>query len=93
MWQGRDMGLNSIARKSLCYRMGGMNSDFLFARPSFWGGAARVLDLAGVMLEFNQSPTPEQADAIAMRADWQAVGDDLRSVLLEVRSEPDTSAA
>ncbi len=70
-----------------------MGSDFLFAHPSFWGGAARVLDLAGVMVEFNQSLTPEQADEIAMRADWQGVGDDLRTALASARQEQSSSAA
>lgn len=55
-----------------------MGPDFLFARPSFLSGFARAIDLGSTLTEFNHSVTPEQADAIAMRADWEAVGQDLR---------------
>ena len=54
------------------------HSDFLYARPSFWEGLARVLDLGGTLNVYNRTPTPKQADAIAIRNDWQAVGEDLR---------------
>ena len=53
-------------------------SDLLFADPSFLGGAARALDIGAVLVEFNRSMTPEQADYNAISADWRAVGDDLR---------------
>jgi len=56
-------------------------SDFLFAHPSVWSGVARLMDLGGVFDEYNTSPTPEVADAQAMRADWLSVGDDLRAAM------------
>ena len=55
-----------------------MSSDFLFAMPSFLRGAASVLDIGGTLTEYNVSRTPEEADAKALRADWQMVGQDLR---------------
>ncbi|MBI3970716.1 MAG: hypothetical protein HY332_05455 [Chloroflexi bacterium] len=64
-----------------------MGSDFLFARPSFWGGAARVLDLGNTLTEFNQSPTPDQADCIAMRADWGSIGQDFREAIGQLEQE------
>jgi len=52
-------------------------SDFLFARPSFLSGAARVLDLGATFDQYNQSRTGEEADAIALFNDFRAVGLDL----------------
>ena len=52
---------------------------FLFARPSFWEGVARILDFGNVLTEYNKSLTPQQADALAMRADWVTVGEDIQS--------------
>lgn len=48
-------------------------TTFLFARPSFWEGASRILDLGATLQEYNTSLNPEQADAIAQQMDWQAV--------------------
>ena len=50
---------------------------FLMAEPSFWYGPARILDLFGRLDQFNISPTPQEADARAIAADWVAVGDEL----------------
>ena len=49
-------------------------SDFLFANPSFTEGAARLFDFGGTLQEYNTSPTPEEADALAAYADWASVG-------------------
>lgn len=63
--------------------MGGseFSTDFLYARPSFFEGAARVLDFTGTLTEYNQSITPDQADAIALRMDWAMVGQDLKNAM------------
>jgi hypothetical protein len=53
-------------------------TDFLFARPSFFEGMARIIDFGGTLTVFNTSRTPEEADARAMFEDWRAVGNDLR---------------
>lgn len=65
----------------------GNGSDFLFARPSFLEGMGRVLDIGGTMTEFNQSLTPEQADALALGMDWKVVGDDLRRAMGQAARE------
>ena len=54
-------------------------TDFLYARPSFLGGLASILDIGSTLTVYNSSPTPEIADAKAMYSDWKAVGDDLRA--------------
>jgi hypothetical protein len=54
-------------------------STFLFAQPSFVEGMGRLLDFAGTLNEYNRSANP---DAIALGADWFAIGDDLRRAML-----------
>lgn len=56
-------------------------SDFLFARPSFVEGAARILDFGNTLQEYNGSETEAEADTRAIQADvcsiaadfWQAI--------------------
>ena len=55
----------------------GNYSRFLFAEPSFREGMARVLDLGGLLNEYNSSPTGRLADYFALRSDWLAVGREL----------------
>ncbi len=55
----------------------GKYSTFLYADPSFSEGMARVLDFGDTLTEYNRSPSPERADAIAIAADWRAVIEDL----------------
>jgi hypothetical protein len=50
---------------------------YLFAKPSWRSGAARVLDLFGMFDDTNLSEDPEQADAIALYLDFRAFGLDL----------------
>lgn len=55
-------------------------SDFsmiLFARPSFLEGMGRIFDFADVFQEYNRSLTPQQADRVALFADWGAVATDI----------------
>lgn len=56
-------------------------STFLFARPSFIEGMARVIDLGGTLQEYNVSASPEQADEIAQNMDVRAVNADFRAAL------------
>lgn len=53
-------------------------SDFLFARGGFLAGMGSVLDLRGSAHLYNYALTPEQADVLAMYADWRSVGQDLK---------------
>jgi hypothetical protein len=56
-------------------------TDFLFARPSFTEGAARLIDFGNFLNEYNTTETANEADARALRSDWLMVGDDLQSAL------------
>jgi len=68
-------------------------SDFLFARPSFLEGAGRVIDLFGVMQEYNTSPSMPEADRRAILSDWLAIGDDFKFVVKNFENEAKTSKA
>lgn len=57
------------------------HSSILFAEPGFLEGAARTMDWMGLFNEYNRSPSGEIADFLAIRADWCAVGDDLRNAI------------
>lgn len=52
--------------------------DFLFARPSFVEGWARLWDFGNTLQEYNRTDDP---DGIAIRQDWLRVGDALREAL------------
>ena len=56
-------------------------TSFLFARPSFLEGLARIFDFGGSLNQYNTSATPEEADKRALRSDWLAVGDDMRRAI------------
>ncbi len=52
-------------------------TDFLFARPSFIEGMARVLDLGSTLQQYNNSLDGKQADSIAANADMRAIAEDM----------------
>ena len=62
----------------------GEYSSFLFARPSFFEGMSRLLDFGNTLDEYNRSPTPEQADSIALGCDWRRVGLDIQEAIRAV---------
>lgn len=64
-------------------------TDFLFVMPSYLGGAARTLDLAGFYDSgsYNESQTPAEADAWAIANDWAVVGNDLDRAIKESQPE------
>lgn len=57
-------------------------SSFLFARPSFIEGMARIVDFGNTLSQYNTSPDGATADARALAADWQAVGDCMKQAIL-----------
>jgi hypothetical protein len=63
------------------------NSTFLFARPSFLEGVARVMDLGGTMQVYNNSKTEKEADLKALKKDWQAVGEDIFNAVKSYEQE------
>jgi hypothetical protein len=62
-------------------------TDFLFARPSFASGAARVLDLYGHFDGYNSSGTEQEADESAIASDWYVVGNDLRIAIGQAKAK------
>lgn len=59
----------------------------LFAKPSFWTGIARLVDMFGTLSVYNESSSPEEADAKALYADWLAVGNDMRRAIRKVEKD------
>ena len=53
----------------------------LFASPSFVEGMARNLDIGNTLQEYNDHPTENEADIEALRSDWKAVGEDIKSTI------------
>jgi hypothetical protein len=58
-------------------------SSFLFARPSFLEGVARIVDFGNTLNQYNGCETPEQADLVAIASDWAAIGLDLDQAAAE----------
>ena len=58
-------------------------SDFLFAKPSFLEGMARIWDFGNTLNVYNESSSLHMADAAALWMDWAAVGDDIRRAMRE----------
>jgi hypothetical protein len=67
-----------------------VQSDFLFAQPSFLSGAARVVDMWGGFDEYNTSSTGVEADENAIAADWAVVGQDIFDAIQYQTSESET---
>ncbi len=61
--------------------------ELLYATPSIAEGIGRILDFGNTLTEYNTSPSGEQADFLALRADWRAVAADLRSAMVEADAE------
>ncbi len=49
--------------------MNRFRSSFLFDRPSFLNGIARVLDISGTFNDYNHSKTSKEADRKAIYLD------------------------
>ncbi len=61
--------------------------EFLYATPSIAEGIGRILDFGNTLTEYNTSNSGEQADFLALRADWRAVAADLRGAMAEADAE------
>lgn len=64
-----------------------LESDYLYARPSFIEGAARMVDVSGSLNTYNYSRNGAEADARAICQDWSAIGHDVYVALEQVRLE------
>jgi hypothetical protein len=58
-------------------------TTYLITRPSFRRGLSRLVDLGGTMNDtaYRLSQTPAESDALALYADWYAIGDDMRAAM------------
>ena len=61
--------------------------DFLYGRPSFLDGAARVLDLFGMFRRYDRPENDDQVDARALYDDFRTVGMDLEDAMRRYESE------
>ncbi len=64
-----------------------IKTDFLIAQPSFASGVARSLDLWGQFDSYNESGSPQEADAKAIATDWLIIGQDIVSAIEQKESE------
>lgn len=64
-----------------------MKTDYLFARPSFLSGMARLGNLFGGFDDYNSSPSGSLADARAIYSDWRMVGEDLARAMAGIEAE------
>lgn len=64
-----------------------MRTDFLFAQPSLLIGVARLLDIWGLMDDYNHSQTEQEADARGLYSDWRITGEDLLRALQTAEEE------
>ncbi|MFA4923117.1 MAG: hypothetical protein WC557_02860 [Ignavibacteriaceae bacterium] len=64
-------------------------TTILFARPSFWEGMARVLDLGNTVNSYNVSKSENEADARAIAADWHTILQDYNDTFETVIKEKD----
>jgi hypothetical protein len=62
-------------------------TGFLYARPSFLEGMARIADVGNLLNEYNSSLSEEQADYLALKADWAMVGRDLSDAIAVVAKD------
>jgi hypothetical protein len=67
-------------------------STFLFARPSFTEGVARIMDLGATMQVYNNSKTEKEADLKALKKDWEAVGVDIFCAIKSYEQKQENSA-
>lgn len=54
---------------------------YLFVKPSFGQGLARIWDFRARLSMYNISTTPAEADLKALLSDWLAVGQDLNGAI------------
>lgn len=74
-------------------RRSALSMPIRYARPSFWTGVASIFDFGGALNRYHVDAPGTRADALAMWADWQAVGDDMRAALQAFEAERENEAA
>jgi hypothetical protein len=61
-------------------------TSFLYARPSWIEGIARLADFAHTLDNYNLSEDSQQADSLALLSDWYVVGDDLSAAMQQYKA-------
>ncbi len=64
-----------------------MQTDFLFAKPSFLSGFASVIDIGGTLVEYNNSTNEIEADFRALTSDWAIIGEDIQNSVKKFEKE------
>jgi hypothetical protein len=49
--------------------------------PSFWNGFASLINFGSSEKKYQYDSTPDEADMNALRADWHAIGGDLKKAI------------
>jgi len=71
-------------------------TDYRYARPSFAGGVARIMDFGSTLGAYNASGAVADSagvdpdsdpDSAALRRDWEVVGDDFRHAVGQFSAE------
>lgn len=62
-------------------------TDFLFVTPTFLTGAGSVLNLAGNYYEFNTSESGYEADCMAIKSDFDMIGQDIQEVFTKIQGK------
>ena len=58
-----------------------MGSLYLCSMPTFWSGAARLLDFGNTFDAYNRTSNGAEADGLGILWDWAMVGEDLRDAV------------
>ena len=61
-------------------------TGFLFSTPNFISGAGTVMNIAGNYYDFNSSETGLEADAMAIKNDFNMIGQDMKDVLNTIKT-------
>lgn len=64
-------------------------SDFLASRSGIIDGLATIFDFSGSFYDYNRKQSAIDADANAIRKDWEIVGKDLRRSIVLMKRELD----
>lgn len=56
-------------------------TDILFSRTNTVIGMGSVFNLAGRYFEFSNFRLGQKSDYLALRSDWEMVGNDIRSII------------
>ena len=70
--------------------------SFVYAKPSFLEGMARLFDIGGTLdtyYYYLPDDNPQDADARAIASDWQAVGRDIAFAIDEFSASQEMLAA